>query len=98
MVFYEVPKATIWLEDSFKIIVVLDISVEINIMTREIMEDIGLAMRCGPKLKLISHTGHSCYFLGLCKDIEVVIRELKTCYLIYIIEHGDHDLVFGQPF
>lgn len=92
------PKAKVRLEDGSKITALLDTGAEINVMTREIMEDTGLAMRQGPKLELVSHTGHSRPFLGLCEDVEVAIGGLKTRHPIFVVEHGDHDLVLGQPF
>ena len=92
------PKARVRLEDGSKVTALLDTGAEINVMTREVMEDAGLAMRRGPKLELVSHTGHSRPFLGLCEDVEVAIGGLKTRHPIFVVEHGDHDLVLGQPF
>ena len=86
------------LGDGSKIIALLDTGAEINVMTREVMEDAGLAMRRGPKLELVSHTGHSRPFLGLCEEVEVVIGGLETRHPIFLVETGDHDLVLGQPF
>ena len=91
-------KAKFRLEDSSKVTALLDTGAEMNVMTRELMEDANLAMRRGPKLELVSHTGHSRPFLGLCEDVEVAIGELKTRHLIFVVEAGDHDLVLGQPF
>lgn len=76
----------------------LDTGAEINVMTKEVMENAGLAMRRGPRLELVSHTGHSQPFLGLCEDVEVAVSGLKTRHSIFVVEHGDHDLVLGQPF
>lgn len=92
------PKAKVRLEDGSKIMALLDTGTGINVMTIEVMEDAGLAMRQGPKLELVSHTGHSWPFLGLCEDVEVVISGLKTRHPIFVVEAGDHDLVLGQPF
>ena len=92
------PKANVCLEDSFKVIVLLDTGAKINVMTRKLMEDANLAMRQGLKLELVSHTDHSWPFLSLCEDVEVVIGELKTRYPIFIVEARDHDLVLSQPF
>ena len=92
------PKMKIRLEDGSKVTALLDTGVEINVMTREVMEDAGLAIRKGLKLELVSHTGHSQPFLGLCEDVEVAIGGLKTRHPIFVMEHGDHDLVLGQPF
>ena len=91
-------KAEVGLENSSKVTVFFNTGAEINVMTREVMENAGLAMRRSPKLELVSHTIHSCSFLGLCEDVEVAIRRLKTRHPIFVIEHGDHDLVLGQPF
>ena len=90
------PKAKVRLEDGSKVTALLDTGAEINVMTREVMEDAGLAMRRGPKLELVSHTGHSRHFFGLCEDVEVAIGELKTRHPIFVVEHEDHDLVLGQ--
>ena len=92
------PKAKVRLEDGSKVTALLDTGAEINVMTREVMEDANLAMRRGPKLELVSHTGHSRPFLGLCEDVEVAIGGLKTRHPIFVVEAGDHDLVLGQPF
>ena len=55
-------------------------------------------MRRGPKLELVSHTGHSHHFLGLYINIEVAIGGLMTRYPIFIVEHKDHDLILSQSF
>lgn len=77
------PTAKVRLEDGSKIIALLDTGAEINVMTREVMQDAGLAMRRGPKLELVSHTGHSRPFLGLCEEVEVVIGGLETRHSIF---------------
>ncbi|MCJ1349183.1 hypothetical protein MMC31_007419 [Peltigera leucophlebia] len=83
------PKIKVRLEDGPKVRALLNTGAEINVMTREVMEDAGLAMRKGPKLELVSHTGHSRPFLGLCEDVEVAIGGLKTRHPIFVVEHGD---------
>lgn len=62
------------------------------------MEDTNLVMRCGLKFELVSHISHNHPFLSFCEDVEVVIGGQKTKHPIFIVEHGDHDLVLGQPF
>lgn len=78
-------KARVWLEDGFKVTTILDTSAEINIITQEVSEDIGLAMQGSPKLELLSHTVHSRLFLGLYEDIEFVIGGLKTRHPIFVV-------------
>ena len=96
--FIRSPKARVRLDDGSKVTVLLDTGVEINIMTREVIEDAGLAMWYSLKLELVSYTVHSRPFLGFCEDFEVVIGGLKTSNPIFVVEHGDHDLVLDQPF
>lgn len=43
-------KAKVRLEDGPKLMALLDTGAEINVMTRKVMEDAGLAIRQGPKL------------------------------------------------
>ena len=76
----------------------LDTGAEINLMTRKVMKDANLAMKQGPKLKLVSYTSHNRPFLDLCKDVEVAIEGLKTRHPIFVVETNDHNLVLGQPF
>lgn len=76
-------KAKVRLENGFKITVFLDIGAEINIITKKDMEDSGLAMQCNPKLELMSYTGYSHFFLGFCKDVEIVIKELILRHQIF---------------
>lgn len=92
------PKARVRFEYGSKITTILDTGVEINVMTREILEDLGLAIYYDPKLELVSHTGNSFPFLCLCEDFEIAIGGLKMSHIIFVVEHGDHDLIFGQHF
>lgn len=96
--FIESPKEKIRLEDGSKIIALLDTGAEINVMTREVMEDTKLAMKQGPKLELVLHTGHSRPFLGLYEDVGLTIGGLKIRHLLFMVEVGDLDLVLEQPF
>lgn len=92
------PKAKARLENGSKVTELLDTGVKIHIIIRKLIEEVNLAMKKGLKLELVSHTAHSWPFLGLCEDIEVAIGGLKTRQPIFVIEAGDHELVFGQPF
>ena len=76
----------------------MDTGAEINVMTRELMEDTNLTMRRGPKLELVSHTDNSRSFLGLCENVEVAIGGFKTKHPVFVVEARDHDLVLGQTF
>ena len=69
----------------------LDTCAEINVMTRKIMEDAGLAMQYGLKLELTSYINHSYFFLGPCENVKIAIRGLKIRHPIFVIEQRDHN-------
>lgn len=83
------------LENCPKVTALFDTGAEINVMKKEVMKNAGLVIKQGPKLELISHAGHSQLFLGLYKDVEVVIGGLKIRHPIFVMEAGDHNLVLG---
>lgn len=89
-------KAKIRLEDGLKILALLDIGVEINILRKEVMKSAGLAMRQSLCLELIFHISHGQSFLGLCKDVEMRVGSLKTKHPIFVVKHRDHNLVLRQ--
>lgn len=62
------------------------------------MKDVGLAMQRSLKLELISYIGYNFFFLGFCKNIEVVIGELKIKHLIFDVEIRNYDLMLEQSF
>lgn len=65
-------KAKVRLENGFTVIALLGTGTKINVMTQEIMEVVGLAMRRGSKLELISYTGHSRPFLAFAKMLRLL--------------------------
>ncbi len=52
------PNAKFHPEDSSKTTALLDTGAEINVMTRELIENANLTIRRGLKLELVSHTGY----------------------------------------
>lgn len=56
------PKIKVMVEDGPKVTALLDTGAEINVMTREVMEDAGLALRKGPKLELVSPPDIAAHF------------------------------------
>ena len=69
-----------------------------NVIIRNLIENINLALRQRLKLELVLHMRYSCFFFGLCNDIEVAIEELKIRHPIFVFEARDYDLVLGQLF
>lgn len=67
-------------------------------MTKKIIEDRSLAMQHSLKLKLISYTNYKCLFFSFYEDVKTIIKELKTKYLIFMIEQRNYNLVLSQYF
>ena len=74
------------MEDLSNIKALIDTSVKINIMIRQLIEEINLALKKRPRLKLVSYTGHSRFFLEVCEDIKVAIEGLKIRHPIFVIK------------
>lgn len=91
-------KVKVQLENSFKVIAILDTSIIINIIIKELIEDTDLVIRKRFKLKFNPYIDHSWHFLRLYKDDEVVIRGLKTRQSIIIDKSRDHNLILDQIF
>lgn len=91
----ELLKAKVCLKKSLKITAFLYNGIDINIITKKLIEKANLAMKQGSKLELVLHTGHSRPFFDFCKDIEVAIRRIKIRYQIFVFETEDYDLILG---
>ena len=92
-------KAKVRLQDRSKVTTLLDTSIEMNVMIRELNENANLSRRQKLKLELISHITHSCSFIvDLYKDMEVAIEGLTIKNTIFVIKTGDYDLVLDQSF
>lgn len=90
--------AKVSLDRQFKMSALLDSGSQINVMDRQTMIDAGLAMRPGPRIRLISHNRSLIAFAGVCKNVEVDIGGLVTIYPIFVVETALHALVLGQFF
>lgn len=92
------PRTVVTMEGNTKITALLDCEAEVNVMTRKVMAATGPAMRKGPCLELVTHTGQHRLFLGVCENVAVNVGGLIIRTPVFIVESGDHSLVLGQPF
>lgn len=67
-------------------------------MTRKVINEAGLAMRKGPRLDTITHTGHHRPFVGVREDVPINVGDLVIHSPVFVIESGNHPLVLGVPF
>lgn len=91
-------KAKVYLKNSSKVTVLLINNVEINVISKRLIEETNLAIRQSSKIEFVFYTGDSRFFSGLCKNVEIAIKGLKTRHLIFLIKAGNHDFVLSQPF
>lgn len=91
-------KAEVHLEDDSGVIALLNTSIEINVMTRKLMENTNLAIGQRAKLELVSYINNCPSFHSLYEDTKIAIGGLKTKHLIFVIKARDHNFVSYQPF
>lgn len=92
------PRTLVSMDGGTKLSALLDCGAEVNVMTRKVMTAAGLAMRKGPRLELVTHTGHHRPFVGVCENVAINVGGLIIRTLVFIVETADHPLVLGQPF
>jgi hypothetical protein len=92
------PRMVVNLGGEASVRALLDTGAEINVMTLDIAQEAGLAMRRNPKLVLVSHTGNTRGFVGVCENVEVQVGGIVTKQHIFVVDEADHLLVLGQPF
>ena len=91
------PKTKVQLNNNF-CRALIDTRAEINVMTDEVRRKFDLPMRPAPALQLISHTGHRRDFLGVCKEVDILIGGVTTKQHIFVVNSADHVLVLETPF
>lgn len=90
--------AQVALDRTYKRLVLLKSSSQVNVMNKSIMLRAELAMRPGSKIRFVSHNRSSVVFLGICENVEMDIGGLIIVCSIFVVEKASHALVLGQPF
>lgn len=62
----------------------LDTGVQINVMTENVMGDVGLAITKEPEMELVSHNQN---FFRLFEEGKVIVEDHQTCHLIFFVYH-----------
>lgn len=91
-------KVKIRLENSLKIMALLNTINEIDIITKKVIKNIRLTIKQRPKLEFVFYISHSRLFLGLSENVEVAISGLKIRHPIFVIKTRNNDLVLRQLF
>lgn len=89
----ELCKTKIDLKDNFKVKIFLNTLIKINIIFKKLMKNIYLAIKQKSKLKLVSYIRYNYLFFGFCKKIQIVIKDLKIKYPIFVIKIRDYDVL-----
>lgn len=64
----------------------LNTNAKIKEIIKEIIKDVKLGIKRSSQLELVFHIDHKELFLNLCENVEVVVSNLKTRHLIFVIE------------
>jgi hypothetical protein len=81
------------IEKAMKMSKLMNSSVEINVMTKRLMNKIDIIMRSDFRLRLIFHIEHDINFDDVCDDVELNIKKMKTRHHVFVVAHVDHQLV-----
>jgi hypothetical protein len=86
------------IEKTTKMSKFMNFDVEINVMTRQLMNKVNIIMRFDFRLRLIFHIEHDMNFDDVCDDVELNIKKIKTRYHVFVVTHVNHQFVLKQSF
>ena len=92
------PRLLVTIGDGKRVHGLLDTGAEINVMTLALADAAGLAIRAGPKLVLVAHTGNTRGFVGVCENVVIQVGGVETVQQVFVVDEADHVLVLGQPY
>ncbi len=78
------------IEKAMKMSKLMNSSVEINVMTKRLMNKIDIIIRFVFRLRLIFYIEHNMNFNDICDDVELNIKKIKTRYHVFVVVHVDH--------
>jgi hypothetical protein len=76
----------------------LDSGVEVNVITRDIVDKAGLTIRTNLMLVLKAVSGEYRRFDRACKDIEINIGNIANTQMVLVVDNIDHQMILGCPF
>jgi hypothetical protein len=86
------------IEKTMRMSKLMNFDVEINVMTRRLMNKTDIIMRFDSRLRLIFHIEHDMNFDDVCDDVELNIKKMKTRHHVFVVAHVDHQLILKQSF
>jgi hypothetical protein len=86
------------IEKTMRMSKLMNFDVEINVMTRRLMNKVDIIMRSDFRLRLIFHIEHDKNFDDVCNDVELNIKKMKTRHHVFVVVHVDHQFVLKQSF
>ncbi len=81
------------IEKTMRVLKLMNSDVEINVMTRRLMNKIDITMRSDLRLRLIFHIEHDMNFDDVCDDVELNIKKMKTRHHVFVVVHVNHQFV-----
>jgi hypothetical protein len=81
------------IEKAMKMSRLMNFDVEINVMTKRLMNKIDIIMCSDSRLRLIFHIEHDMNFDDVCDDVELNIKKMKIRHHVFVVIHVDHQLV-----
>jgi len=76
----------------------LDIRVEVNVITRAAADELGLPVRTDLLLALKAVSRDTWVFNGACKDVEIDIGGVVNYQTLLVLNKSEHTLILRAPF
>ena len=76
----------------------IDTGAEVNVITLALANEARLFVRPEPMLSMVSHTGHTKPFTGVCDDVPIDVGGVLIRSNFFVLDEADQTLVLGNPF
>ena len=76
----------------------IDTGAEVNVITEGLAHEARLPVRPEPSVTMVSHTGHTKQFTGICDDVEIDVGGVVVRGNFFVLAEAEHNLVLGNPF
>ena len=81
-----------------KYIALLNIEIEINVMTKKMMMKKNLIMKSRFHINFVLHIEHNKIFFEMCENVEINIEDFKIKHHIFVMNETNHILILSQSF
>ena len=95
----DTPKIRVRIGEAIRSVLgLIDTGAEVNVMTSGLAHEARLFVRPEPSLSMVSHTGHTKRFTGVCDNVDIDVGGVVLKGNFFVLDEAEHSLVLGNPF